>query len=89
MSVLKPKLTRQLSSTDGAVSFATYEGNAMMIKPVGAIATFTALTHNLNGTTKEHPDVGKTFVQDEEYWGAYVTIHVNAGTVIVYTYGLK
>lgn len=77
-----PRFTRQLTSTDGAV---TLNEIARCIKPVSGDVTFTDLDEaNDLGVSSDSLLKAKTLIENVEYYGRFTKIHVATGTLIVY-----
>ena len=79
-----PRFTKQIDSTDGAVT--SRAGNkAVMIMPVNGDVTLTDLeeiTNQADGTTANSDLKDKTLYEGVSYYGLFTKIHVATGTLI-------
>jgi len=75
------KQTYQVTAGQSIGSTNVLSPPARLIVPKGGTAVLSVMTNQYGG---EDALVGKTLFQDTEYWGGWVTITVQSGTVVVY-----
>lgn len=80
-----PRFTRQITSSDGAVT--VQPGNkAVLLKSANGNATFTDLEelNQATGLSANSSLISKTLYEGSEWYGLFTKIHVASGTVIYY-----